>query len=402
MREPSTFSPLLAADSLLSARQRQLVRQLHDVEQAKISSAPSIAPLDPQRRIRVERTQGELRGAPDAISRTLSTERDEIETTARQLARNPIRRVILVGCGDSLAALACSRWFMETTIGVPCHLEQSLDYAYYGSTGVTNDTLVVALSAGGRSTRTLEALMAGRQQGALTLGVSCDRNSYVLQEAHLGLVLHASRAGWPTQASLTAVVVLMHLAVRWAKATRNHSHNLEASYRAISAIPELLDQTIREQEEPVAEIARLEAAGDYYLFSGGGPAYGCALLGASRLRECSPSRALAVPLEELHHYNYQRQNDPLWLIAPTGRTLGRALDSVRRSRRAGGRLYLVRSQDDHALTGVADVSLDLPPMSELIAPVVYAVPAQWFAYYVAMIKFRLAEAAAQRHRRPSA
>jgi glutamine---fructose-6-phosphate transaminase (isomerizing) len=402
MREIFTSSPLLAHDSPLNARQRKLVQELYAIEQGKTSNAPSIAALDPQRRIRVERTHGELTGAPDAISQTLSTERAEIETAARQLARHLIRRVILVGCGDSLAALACSRWFIETITGVPCDVEQSLDYAYYGSERATSDTVVVALSAGGRSARTLEALMAGRQRGAITIGISCDRDSSVLREAHLGLVLHASRAGWPTQASLTAVVVLMHLAVKWAQAAREPSHDLNASYRAISAIPELLDQTIKEQEEPVAEIARVESTSDYYLFSGGGPAYGCALLGASRLRECSPSRALAVPLEELHHYNYQRQNDPMWLIAPTGHTLGRALDTVGRSRRAGGRVYIVRSQDDRVLTGTADVSLDMPPMSELIAPVVYAVPTQWFAYYVAMTKFRLAEAAAQRQGHPSA
>jgi glucosamine--fructose-6-phosphate aminotransferase (isomerizing) len=132
-----------------------------------------------------------------------------------------------------------------------------------------------------------------------------------------------------------------------------------------------------------------------YLFSGGGPAFGAALFGAAKVKECSPDHAIAIPLEEFHHYNSQKHGEPLFLVAPEGRSVSRARDTALEGRRWGGTIYAVTTEGDHTLDDCTDEIVALPPVPEALAPLVYTVPLQLFAYHVAQAKFRLAEAAAK-------
>ena len=94
-------------------------------------------------------------------------------------------------------------------------------------------------------------------------------------------------------------------------------------------------------------------------------------------------------LEEYHHYNSQKAGDPLWVVAPAGRSLPRALDTVRQGARVGGRTYLVTSDTVGAVG--ADAVLGLPDVDESLSPLLYCVPGQMFGYHVAMAKFARAD-----------
>ncbi len=82
--------------------------------------------------------------------------------TAEVLSKKPIRQIYMIGCGDSVAALRGVRYFLETLLGIPCKEEDALDFAYYNSGAVSEDTLVITLSSSGRTIRVLEALLAAR------------------------------------------------------------------------------------------------------------------------------------------------------------------------------------------------------------------------------------------------
>jgi glucosamine--fructose-6-phosphate aminotransferase (isomerizing) len=145
---------------------------------------------------------------------------------------------------------------------------------------------------------------------------------------------------------------------------------------------------IEEHDQSLAQVAERMVSRELCLYTGGGPAYACAMIGAAKLKECSLKYGVALPLEEYHHYVSQRDGDPLFLIAPTGPSLQRALDTTRSGRIWGGRVYGVLTRGDQALTNNVDVAFELPAVPELLAPMVYSVPVQLFAYHLAMHQFR--------------
>jgi len=102
-------SPLLDPDaSPLDARQRAVVKRVSDAERALILALPSNDPLDPKLRDRVLATAPELFDQPRAIRATLQLNAAALVTVSDRLTHG-IRRVVLVGCGDSLAVMMAAR-----------------------------------------------------------------------------------------------------------------------------------------------------------------------------------------------------------------------------------------------------------------------------------------------------
>jgi glucosamine--fructose-6-phosphate aminotransferase (isomerizing) len=230
-------------------------------------------------------------------------------------------------------------------------------------------------------------VLLARAAGARTLGLTNAMDSRLMQESDETIFIHATRKGWPTQSTTAAMGALCQFAFDLARRVRGQSGVVDGLEQELYRIPNAMEQTIQQHDQNVRAVAEVEVAKDLCLYAGGGPAYACAVFGASKLKECSLKHGVAIPLEEYHHYVSQKDGDPLFLIAPRGSTLQRALDTARAGRAWGGTVYGVITQQEEHLKEHLDVAFELPPVSELLAPMVYSIPVQLFAYHVAMIQF---------------
>ena len=384
------LTPLLAPASPLDGRARRLVEDVHLAELAKAQTLPTDDERDEKRRRRVELTREEMLAQPSAIADTLASEREAVRQVVATLAGVEPRRLYLVGCGDSLAVMVGMRALLERLLGVPCEPMQSLDFAYYYSDLCAPDDLVVALSSSGETARTLEAVLIAAARGATTLALTNSPDSSLMSEADHSLLVHATRRGWPTQASTAAMALLGQVAIEFGR-RRGKIDEADRFEDEIGRLPQLISEALEAQEPSVESIARQEAARSLFLYAAGGPAYACAMFGAAKMKECSPAHAIAIPLEEYHHYNSQKEADPLLLFAPAGPTVPRALDTARAGKRAGGRVFAVVTEGESGFDGEADLVMRLPAVPEPLAPILYTVPGQLFAYHVAMEKFRIAD-----------
>ena len=335
----SLLTPLLADDLPLDARSRALVVELFEAEARLMSALPSDDPLDAKRRRRVDLTRPEILAQPQAIRATLAGARDATVDAAGALARAGIRRIVMTGCGDSLAVMIAARLFFEQLLGVPCEPVQALDVAYYGYRTIDAATLLVTLSSSGTTTRTVEALLVARALGARTLALSNTAGSALMVESEHGLMVRAERKGWPTQASTAALALLLQFGLDLARALGRKPALVDSWQQALDDVPRQIEVVLAGQEAVVEEIAEREADRLFYLYAGGGPSYAAALFGAAKVKECTPDHALAIPLEEYHHYNSQKAGDPLFLVAPDGPSVPRARDTAFEGRRWGGRIY---------------------------------------------------------------
>ena len=201
-------SPLLdPGTSPLDVRQRAVVQRVSDAERAHVLALPSNDPLDPKLHSRVEATGPELFGQPAAIQATLQLNTSTLDEIADRLTAG-VRRVVLVGCGDSLAVMIAARQALESTLGVPCEPMQSLEFAYYHANLVDTGTAVVALSSSGETTRTVEALLLAQHRRSYTVALTNTAGSTLQSEADTSLEIKATRVGWPTQSSTAALAIV--------------------------------------------------------------------------------------------------------------------------------------------------------------------------------------------------
>lgn len=377
--------PLLKEDSILNAEDRALLMNLYEEEGDntwKVVAGDD--PLDERRLARNSYTYEELVGQPDKIRETLSREKEAVKKAAGLLGQREIRQIYMVGCGDSVAALRGVRFFLESLLGIPCKEEDALDFAYYNSSAVDEKTLVITLSSSGRTVRVVEALLAARARGAQTLALSNTPDSPLMKAASAGILIHASRKGWPTQSSTAAMAVTVRLGLELGRVMGVSEAALGYYEEQFDKVPGLMEQAIEMTEKKIRKMAEELYSRKMFFFCGGGPFFTCAEYGAAKVKEATPVYAVPVLLEEFHHYNTLKKGDPLFLIAPPGYSVMRAMETIWAGKELGGSVIVLTSKSEAALAKEADEAVILPEAEECFANFVYAVPLQLFGYYLSV------------------
>ncbi len=391
MPENNFETPLLSPNSPLDDHSKALIKEIYEKEQAKAMVLPTDDPLDPKRRARVDFTWTEMQEQPDLLLQNIIVSKDTLLEIADYIASQDINRIYMTGCGDSTAAMLAVRAFLEQLLGIQCEVIQALDFTYYYHRPVDEHTLVITLSSSGNTVRTVEAMLIARAKGAKTLCLSNTPGSPLMVESTRSILIHAERKGWPTQSSTAAMMILYQLGLRIAEKFGRNNDLVNHYQNALLRIPDMVRRVLENQNDLMIEISQSEAEKRIYLFAGGGPAYASTLIGAAKVKECTPDHAIAIPLEEFHHYNSQKAGDPLFLTVPDGPSIPRALDTAREGRRWNGKIYSIISENNHLFDEVSNNTIVMPQIDEYLSPLVYTIPLQQFAYHVAIHKFNLAE-----------
>ena len=155
----------------------------------------------------------------------------------------------------------------------------------------------------------------------------------------------------------------------------------------LDAVPAMVDSLAREADArwpPSQSGSRRRASCSSPAL---GPNFAAAAFGAAKVRELSPIHAIAMPLEEYHHYRAQKAGDPLFLVAtdrgePRARARHRA--GEREGRRADGRDPVGRDRRDRDRV---EATITVPPVRPALAPLVASIPLHLFAYHFAKARF---------------
>ncbi len=337
---------------------------------------------DSARLARVARTRDEMMDQGGAMSATLDSQAEAMERIGRQLRARGIREVVVTGCGDSwhIGAGVAHAW--QVCTGMPLHAVQALDYASYGAAAAHAQTLVIGISSGGNTPAVMAAVRAARLRGAFTIGVSNTEGSPILTESDAALLVVASRKGWPTQSSTATMALLIRLA-RHAAGTREVAREIDF---ALDQIPALVDALVLQVDAQMCAIATQWASARWMMFAGLGPNHAAAAFGAAKIKELSPIHAVALQLEEYHHYRSQKAGDPLVMVATDPASRERALDTALVSASLGGRTVALLSEDVPEITSRVEHTVRVPAVRTELAALVSSVPLHVFAYHFAQAR----------------
>jgi glucosamine--fructose-6-phosphate aminotransferase (isomerizing) len=307
-----------------------------------------------------------------------------------------VKAVHIAACGTSYHAGLVASYFLEQVCRIPARVEIASEYRYRNPV-VTPDTLFVTLSQSGETADTLAALHNAKEAGYLSTLTICNvAESSMVRESELVLL---TRAGpeigvASTKAFTTQLTALGMLVVALAKRlSREGSKQIDAArerelVQQLLQLPALVENTLK-LDDTIRVLAESFADKRHALFLGRGPLHAIAMEGALKLKEISYIHAEAYAAAELKHGPLALVDEdmPVVAVAPNNELLEKLKSNLQEVKARGGKLFVFADPETGLTSGDGVTVIHMPvKVTELQAPVIFAVPMQLLAYHVAVLK----------------
>ncbi|MHB1142063.1 MAG: glutamine--fructose-6-phosphate transaminase (isomerizing) [Sulfuricaulis sp.] len=339
-------------------------------------------------------TEKEIFEQPKAVADTLEGRlgkhrilEEAFGVTAGQIFDNT-RAVQIIACGTSFHAGSVARYWIESLAGLPCNVEIASEYRYRKHV-VLPGTLVVTISQSGETADTLAALQQTRKLGyGHSLAICNVPESSLVRESELTLL---TRAGpeigvASTKAFVTQLTALLLLTIALA---RRHGLSAEKEMKLVEELEQLPGriQKVLELSEEIRALSERFVDKHHALFLGRGVHYPIAMEGALKLKEISYIHAEAYAAGELKHgpLALVDADMPVVAVAPNDELLEKLKSNLQEVRARGGELY-VFSVKGTGVRASNTTKIRMPEVGEWTSPILYTVPLQLLAYYVALAK----------------
>lgn len=307
---------------------------------------------------------------------------------ANRLELRNLNRIIITACGTSYYAGMVGEYLIEDLAGVPVEVEYASEFRYRNPI-IKPGTLVLVISQSGETADTLAALREAKTKGATVLGICNAVGSTIARESDGGVYLHAGPeiGVASTKAFTSQVTVLAMIALLLGRERRVSAEQGIEFARAISNIPEFVEDTLKLSEK-IRTIAGKYVHANNFLYLGRHYNYPVAMEGALKLKEISYIHAEGYPAAEMKHGPIALidENMPVVVIAPKDSLFDKVLSNVREIKARGGRIIAVTTPDCTELSEFADDIIFVPKINPMLMPLVSCIPLQLLAYHIAVLR----------------
>jgi glutamine---fructose-6-phosphate transaminase (isomerizing) len=294
------------------------------------------------------------------------------------------KHIYILACGTSYNAGLTAKYWFEALAGIPCYVEVASEFRYRHPV-VPNDTLLITISQSGETADTLAALRLATTMnfiGTLTL---CNvAESALVRESDAAIFINAGpEIGVASTKAFTNQLLTLFFCVL--TCAQQAGKNIAPHMAEILDLPAYVNQilTIKNDIQACAEqFMHVVSA----LFIGRGAHFPIAAEGALKLKELSYIHAESYPAGELKHGPLALVDAhlPIILLAPNNALLEKTYSNAQEIKARHGKL-LIFTDAPERFQDLGTV-LTIPSMPDCLSPIVYTIPLQLFAYYVAVSK----------------
>lgn len=299
------------------------------------------------------------------------------------------REVFLLGAGTSYHACLAGSYIFSKLARLTAYPVVASEFVENYGSSIGVDTVILAVSQSGETIDVLNALEYARLRAATILGLTNVVGStltrisraYVLQNSGPEIGVAA------TKTFTSQLTVLMLLALRLARKRGKVSQaDMDGLQEDLSGLPHIVSQVTKETEPIVKEIAKQLSDARLLLFLGRGISYATALEGRLKVMELSYIPCIAYPAGESKHgpISIVEEGLPVFFVAPRDETRRYIIGNVTEMKARGARAIITGEKDDRELRELADIYIPMPPINPLLSPILYTIPYQLLAYYLAL------------------
>ena len=301
-------------------------------------------------------------------------------------------RITMVACGTAFYACMVAKYWFEQFARKSCDIDIASEFRYREAP-LPKDGLAIFVSQSGETLDTLEALRYCKRQNQTVLSIVNTIESTIERESDL--VMHtlagpeigvASTKAFTTQLTTLSCLAIT-LAVKNGSIDQNRARELAECLRHL---PSQISDTLNTLEDKTKDIARDLFETSHMLYLGRNLLYPLAMEGALKLKEVSYIHAEGYAAGELKHGPIALIDDqmPIVVLAPGNdpffeKTSANLQENVAR----GAKVLLISDQTGQdKLKDHITWSLTTEAIDPFVAPILYSIPIQLLAYYVAITK----------------
>jgi glutamine---fructose-6-phosphate transaminase (isomerizing) len=301
-----------------------------------------------------------------------------------------IDHVSILACGTSWHAALVGKFLIEQLARIPVDVDYASEFRYRDPI-VTETTLAIAITQSGETADTVGALKEAASRGARTLAICNSPGSQVTRLAEGSLF---TRAGIEmgvasTKAFTTQLALLTLLSLHIGRIRSVVSNDAYAALvRGLRTLPTRIAQVETPMNSCIQELAQEWYETPSALYLGRGPLYPVALEGALKLKEIAYIHAHGYPAGEMKHGPIALIDGklPVLALVPNDGHRERTLSNLQEAAARGAQILAMVSDGDTALDSIARTVINLPPVHPSLAPILYTIPLQLFAYHVAVLR----------------
>ncbi|WP_347312999.1 glutamine--fructose-6-phosphate transaminase (isomerizing) [Defluviimonas sp. SAOS-178_SWC] len=299
-------------------------------------------------------------------------------------------RVTIVACGTAYYAGLTAKYWFESLAGLPCEVDIASEFRYR-EPPMPAKSYAIFVSQSGETADTLAALRYAADKVEKVVSVVNVPTSSIARESDVSLpILAGVEVGVASTKAFTCqLAVLLLLAL---KAGRDRGRIDDAALAghlaAFATLPGLMNQTLS-REPGIARMAASLAEAQDVLFLGRGAMFPLALEGALKLKEISYIHAEGYASGELKHGPIALidKTVPVVVFAPRDGLFDKTVSNMQEVMARHGKVLLVTDGQGAKEAGEGTWSvLTMPDIPVLLAPILYALPAQLLAYHAAVAK----------------
>jgi glucosamine--fructose-6-phosphate aminotransferase (isomerizing) len=301
-----------------------------------------------------------------------------------------VSRITIVACGTAYYAGLVAKYWIEQIARVPVEIDVASEFRYRAPP-MPEGGVALFISQSGETADTLEALRYARSQGQIVLSVINVVESTIARESDAVLYTKAGPeiGVASTKAFTTQLTVLACLTVAIAEA-RGAITAQRASQMAMALreVPALVSDVLN-SDRTIEALAHHIAQARDVLYFGRGSAYPLALEGALKLKEISYIHAEGYAAGEMKHGPIALIDDsvPVIVLVPRDALFEKTASNVQEAQARGARILILSDRAGiERLAPLAVGAIEMPDVDPFVAPILYAIPVQLLAYYVAVAK----------------
>ncbi len=303
-----------------------------------------------------------------------------------------IEKVTILACGTSWHAGLVGKFMLEELAQLPVEVDYGSEYRYRKPI-VDKSTLVVVITQSGETADTLAALREAKRHGARSISICNVVGSMATRETEGTVYTHAGpEIGVASTKAFTSQLIALYLLALHLGQVRGRL-TAEASkpyVEAVTQLPQLVEQTLRDASAPVERAARQFYNRKDFLYLGRGVNYPIALEGALKLKEISYIHAEGYPAGEMKHGPIALIDErmPVVALAPHDAMFDKMIGNIQEVKARSGCVLALTTDGDDKLASVLDPATDfvlqIATTHPLLTPVVMVVPLQLLAYHIAV------------------
>ena len=334
----------------------------------------------------------EIYEQPDAIRHCISGRLDRAGGSGRLggLKLNPsdlakVPHVRLLGCGTSYNAAEIGQLLIEKLARIPAMAHISSEFRHNDPV-INPSALHFAVTQSGETADTLSAIKEIQLKGGNVHGVVNVVGSSIARLCGQGVYIHSGpeQAVASTKAFSNMVAALSMFALQVGRSRNISKERGVELIHGLQQVPHLVEEYLANQG-PIQEAVDLVKEAKSVLFLGRGISAPVAQEGALKLMEIAYIPCLAYPAGEMKHgpIALLEEGSPVIFVAPNDHVKAKTVSAIHECRARGAKIILIHEEGDE-IAQEGDVCISVPPVHNLVSPLLTVVPLQLIAYHTAL------------------